>query len=296
MSILKELCQVTIETQNGVTTGFVSGFKNNIQFNPLTALLDLSNTTKPIFPCLEPIFSWNYKHEYGLGIKTKIDNPKQYATLVTVINNMLYNRFITNTSVSLAEVEFLKPFFDITFQFTPFIPDYRTSTQNIEIPAHYLTCPLDRLLNVQTTSYSTYFYQCFSLSDMIFSILHFLAINEYKIAQCEHCGRYFATLSLKQEYCPRNSTYPGKEDYSCYDAVKRIRQELRRKYRTIYSNLHAYYMEDHQNAFYKSFNDTFDKVKKCSNYENIDACYKTLVNKQWYTKDIVKNVGVKIKE
>ena len=164
------------------------------------------------------------------------------------------------------------------------MPDYRIPEGNYEIPAHYLTCPLDKLLKVQTTSYGTYFYQCFSLSDIIVSILHFLAMNDYKINRCRHCGRYFATLSLKQEYCPRNSTYPDREHYSCYEAVKRIRQDLRRIYIRMYKNLHANYIYEHRYNFENEFAKAFDDVKAHSDYETIDKCYEILSPEYWYTK------------
>ncbi len=70
-------------------------------------------------------------------------------------------------------------------------------------------------------------YTCANIQQVVFSILHFLILNGYKFANCRHCGRLYATKTLKKEYCNRKSTFKGYEEYSCGEARKQIVDTLK---------------------------------------------------------------------
>ena len=78
-------------------------------------------------------------------------------------------------------------------------------------------------------------YECHSVSDMVAAIMHYYMVYGFKLVPCRHCGRIFATQSLKTVYCNRISPY--KNNFSqkksrpepCKDTVKREIQFLRKK-------------------------------------------------------------------
>ena len=80
-------------------------------------------------------------------------------------------------------------------------------------------------------------YTCANIQQVVFSILHFLILNGYKFANCRHCGRLYATQTLKNIYCSRTSPYPGYERYYGKDAVKRINDALEKRRDTVYKRL-----------------------------------------------------------
>lgn len=78
-------------------------------------------------------------------------------------------------------------------------------------------------------------YECRSVSDMVMAIMHYYMVYGFKVIPCKHCGRAFATQSLKTVYCNRISPY--KNEFSqkrsrpepCKDTVKREIQFLQKK-------------------------------------------------------------------
>lgn len=76
-------------------------------------------------------------------------------------------------------------------------------------------------------------YHCSDLQQVAFSILHFLILGGFKFASCKHCGRLYATKTLKTVYCNRKSLYSGYERYTCKDAVKHIIDSLNKRCRVI---------------------------------------------------------------
>lgn len=88
----------------------------------------------------------------------------------------------------------------------------------------------------QLKTQDTWFdYSCRSVLDMVASIMHYYMMNGYKLIPCRHCGRYFATTTLKQEYCHRFSPYQNEFSQKdskpelCESTVRRELQYLRQK-------------------------------------------------------------------
>ncbi len=117
------------------------------------------------------------------------------------------------------------------------------------------------------------------ITSVAICVLLFLKKNNYKFAQCAHCGKTFATHNLRIKFCSRYSPYKNpckpNEDYtklSCGDAVyninarqrgrkNKIRDYLRKKAEgELYKkeengeNLYAIYEAD-----YKKFKETCKK-------------------------------------
>ena len=72
--------------------------------------------------------------------------------------------------------------------------------------------------------------------------LYYYAYNEYKIVRCRHCGKWFATKTLKEQYCKRISPcfgdiIKGKTPLPCEQAVRNIKQKQSRRHKNVYSYL-----------------------------------------------------------
>ena len=67
-----------------------------------------------------------------------------------------------------------------------------------------------------------------TIQEVFYGLLYYYAFNNLKLVKCEHCGRWFATTTLKQKYCTRNSLYEGYTHLTCYNAVENILKQCRR--------------------------------------------------------------------
>ncbi len=104
-----------------------------------------------------------------------------------------------------------------------------------------------------------------SVRHVIIALLYFYAVNGYKLTICKHCGRWFATKSLKELYCSKNSSFPGYERYTCGEAVKRIKDKLERKRLSEYERLHLKAMEYGVNSRHSEVFNSF--CQTCSTFK-----------------------------
>lgn len=85
------------------------------------------------------------------------------------------------------------------------------------------------------------YYSCSTMINFVFALVHYCVYNEYKISKCAHCGKLFITKKGKKnggkEYCCRNSPFAGYEEYSCKEAVKKIKDRLEAKRKSEYERL-----------------------------------------------------------
>lgn len=291
---MEEKCQVIIyqDDNTKLYLGMITGMKERFSFNPLTILTELSYKNSALELGDFNFDDWDYEKEYAFGtpLALETNERRQYVAVVKGIKKIIRKSYSSQSDISLTDIELLKPFFDITFQFTPItrgkqpnslISEYKNLHERF---VHYSSFSMDTVLDKGIDLYTTHFYQCYSLADILFSILHFLAVKKYKFSKCVHCNRYFATNNLKNIYCNRFSQYPKYEQYTCYDAVKRIRQDIRREHRRIYSNLSAHYYLDKLNEFESSYHNVLNELIEHSNYETIDRCYEVVDKNKWYTK------------
>ena len=115
-----------------------------------------------------------------------------------------------------------------------------------------------------------------NIDDVLMALLYFYAKNNLKLVKCVHCGRWFATSSLKNEYCDRRSPIEKYSHLSCYEAVQNMRQQCRRIRNRIYNNAinTVKGQRGENNSFIRDFNN------ECSKY-----CYKNKPTKILPSKD-----------
>lgn len=144
---------------------------------------------------------------------------------------------------------------------------------------------MEELLNYYEDYDLQYNYSCHSLEDVICSVWHYLILHEYKFSCCNHCGRYFATQTLKKQYCDRKSPYPKFQQHNCEQAVRNIKQKLARRKKSAYTYLNNEY-SGAVNQFLNEYARLKDAVDERSSVENLKAleafCSKERVRENWY--------------
>lgn len=288
---MKELCLILIYHQNkqDIFKAILSGLGKWKDFNPLYILPDIfANNGKLKFS--------NYDFSSTISLTDVLyfndEERTQYQAVLDGITFLMHQSSETQSAISSELIEILRPYYDITFKFTP-LADVTLSSSSY--PIHYSSFSIEEVIEKKSSLYYDYCYQCYSPADILFSIMHFIALKQYKFRRCDHCGKYFVTNNLKRQYCNRFSEYPSYEKYTCYDAVKRIRQDIQRKHIRIGDNLRRHYPIEKLNDFEMQFNELVTKLKKHSEYSIIKECFDFLDTEKWYGKDCIRNVGWKEK-
>lgn len=106
-----------------------------------------------------------------------------------------------------------------------------------------------------------------TITQVLCSALYYYTLNGYKINRCKHCGKWFATKTLKEIFCKRNSpcsdiSIDGKKllgkEQPCRIAVDTIKKRLQDRKKAIYNK---WYMEgDEENC--EALNEIYQKHKK----------------------------------
>jgi len=133
-------------------------------------------------------------------------------------------------------------------------------------------------------------YSCSDLQQAVFSILHFLIVNGFKFSFCEHCGRQYATKSLKVIYCNRKSTFSGYERYSCGEAVTKIKDSLEKRRKTVYERLRVRADEYLYSSKYGE--QLRDFQNKCTEYKAIIKKAASVSNLQEYSSYLQNGDGL----
>lgn len=128
-----------------------------------------------------------------------------------------------------------------------------------------------------------------SLFDVVYGLLYFYAFNKLKQTECTHCGRWFATNSLKNEYCNRKSpcnyndifNLSKREPLKCKDTVKYIRQKCTkvrgriREKSSAATSVNSYIFIE---SFEKINNELFENQKEYPTVKNLTEYYTFLAN------------------
>lgn len=134
-------------------------------------------------------------------------------------------------------------------------------------------------LNCTYSKDGIYYYLNGTMREILFSIIHYYVMNGYKLTNCKHCGLWFATKSLKTEYCVRRSPCYNmivnnkpilREEQECEKAVRTITQKFRDRKKSIYNNWIINHPEK-VNPFLNSFQEYMDKIKEAPNVYNITS-------------------------
>lgn len=214
--------------------------KDKTTFNPLTALCDLRNL-RPKDKDLKDdksVIDTSIKSENVFGILFKIDKSEDgtYFLLVNYINDMIKN----NNVVSIKDLEKLRLYFDLKLDYTI---EYKKLTclkvnkkNNIKyryVPLNYY-CKFDELdlRNIDKKPHK-YIYNCYTIADVIFAVLHFLVLHGYNdIKKCENCDKYFfSTKASREKYCER-------EKNNCKNVIKDLTKEIQNLNKSIYDNIY----------------------------------------------------------
>lgn len=289
---MKELCMILIYHQNNTDKfrATFSGFGTLKHFNPLYILSDIYANNGEL-----KFFNHDFSSIISLTDVLCMNDEEriQYQAVLGGIESLISRSSQEKSAINPEHIEVLRSYYDITFKFSPHASVTSSAGSS---PIHYSSFSLEEVLEKKSSLFYDYCYQCYSPSDILFSIMHFIALKQYKFKKCNHCGKYFATDNLKNQYCNRFSEYPCYEKYGCYNAVKRIRQDIQREHIRIKNNLIQNYTYEKLNDFETQFNELIDQLKEHSDYTNIEKCFNLLDRKKWYVKDSIRTVGWNKKE
>lgn len=308
---------VTISNEDNIVRGNlkeVNSGNRQANFNPLTVLGDLLDivTYTGISPHPQDSYSLNedYKtHPFFLGHEYK-GNPLFKETYCLqdffLAVNELKVIITSNSRFSMNKFEILKQFLSLRFtykiEFREINPlyklGYKENPINLEPVNEYQYMPLKYtydynmkfMFDDNNESPHKFTYTCFEIKDIIFSVLHYLVLLEYKFSRCEHCRKYFATKDLSHVYCNRNSPYKGREDLACGEAVDRLMTKIMKRKKSIKAYLYDYYPHN-ANKFLYEFSTYKSAVKSVSNLEMLEfITSKNYVKNKWYRDESIKSI------
>jgi len=316
---------VTIKDEDGKLTGEVKRASDNtvFDFDPLTALCDLldpavydiskvrlekSYIEHPFFigrkyegdP--EEVHDFRFsKLLYALGsLKDIIVKEKQISVSELEDEKKVKKKQFSMSELEVAKIVFKLKFsyrlefreedqlYDSGYEINPF-------TQKViekylyETPYNTFDFDIEKLFDEYKDNARIFTYTCYDVKDIIFSVVHYLILQKYQFNQCSHCGRYFATKTLKNKYCKRKSPYTGYGRFSsfeqteCEQAVRDILQEIRRDIRRIDDFLCDLDRENNtQNAsvFGKACDIYREKMNQFYTVENLKGFEKLLVDQR----------------
>lgn len=207
------------------------GFSGNHQFNPLTILGDLIQNTKGYF---EPRIKERYIADFNnaFNIQCPENEIEDYFNKMQDLRNL----FFTDYALSIADFERLRYYYGLSFQMD-FLNSY--SEDGFD-PLVFGFCTTKKVLELIESENNAAIYQCYSMIDIPFSILHFLLINGYtKFKECEYCGKLFATSSLKNKYCDRqivSGAFPSMECAKIVDHTLKMAKKRKHSITTFLQN------------------------------------------------------------
>lgn len=251
------------------------------------------------------------------GIMDENEITKEYIADYFDLICALQTRIDSKILSTVDELEKLRSFYGLTFTFKFVIIDYdkvknidkieyiNTSENRIDIIKNEVDTSegstgivkplLSNFSEVTTPSKENIkndhycIYECFSIRDAVFSILHYLFLNEYELMKCEHCGKYFARKKSKnagkRKYCPRFSPHKKYTGETCAVAVNKIRSKIRSRKNNIYKYINSYY----PNAAVPFCDEFAALFKKASSIEELELLeYITsekYVKEKWYREE-----------
>lgn len=112
------------------------------------------------------------------------------------------------------------------------------------------------------------------IREIIYALLYYYAFYGYHLVRCEHCGRWFATKSFKNKYCPRKTTFEGYTHLHCKKAVDDIKQIISLKYNRIRKRLsnRNTAKQEYYTTLFDFENQYSERISKRKSVENLQAC------------------------
>ena len=302
---------VSQEYDKTSTTAFLPATKEHeVHFNPLTILGDLRNRELPyeyrdnrlnfnaIPPCTIPPHSYDY--EYGFGTPIYIDNTKQYLAFLSELNTIMQY----NTCKTLEDLETIRTLYKIEI-------DCKISKEEPNIyfellqrrnrnAERYVYEPLDYTFGKPNNELTqrTYLkenhqfsYRCYTVTGILFAILHFIVIHEYVFRTCSLCQKKYAKIpnNGQGKYCPRISPLSAKpyfenrngnlcskfENLSCTESMIKFHEIIRNMKK---NKLHYAHTDEAKNHFLTEFDKYNDTVTQSPTINNLITLYNFVKN------------------
>jgi len=303
---------VTITNESGAVCGQLQEAGNSTNcynFNPLTSLGDLLNIatysgTSP-YPQDNYSFTEDYlKHPFFFGREYTgnplFKKPYSFRHFFVAVNEL--KEIITNDSrFSMSQFEILKQFLSLGFtskiEFREENPlyelGYKVNSLNSEVVEKYqyvsvsytYSYDMDSMFGENSETPHKFTYTCYSVEDIIFSVLHYLTLLEYGFKRCDHCDNYFATKTFKVKYCNRYSPYKGRENLLCNEAVDRIMTHITKRRNSIKTSLYNYH-GDAASDFLYEFTSHAKAIKSVHNLKTLEhITSKDYVKQKWYKEE-----------
>lgn len=224
-------------------------------FNPLLVIGDIihciaeNNTDQTFIQYSVDCFKQIFKTDYSFDENGYFDFYEKMQDLKNKIEN--------NNLFTLTELEKLKSFYDVQFRLDVITVEVEKGFPD---PLRFGFCTSQNMLDSIDNENHYYTYICHSMTDVIFAILHYLLMNDYKFRKCEHCEKYFATKTFKQKYCTRNSPLTGHTHLKCGTAVDHVMKSIKERRHKTQNYLRNYYPE--ANNIFLGVVDEYIKDKK----------------------------------
>lgn len=267
-----------------------------IDFNPLTILGDLrcgKRSYQYLNKRVNADKSWKYflqayRCEYSFKKPLYIGNDEQYLKFVSNLDKIMRN----NQCRTLEELKKIQKQYKLNLDYNILVEENDISFDLLQRKKRNVTKMTYKSLEYkfgetnEELEKSTYLnknhefsYDCHTMADVIFSILHFIVIHKYEFKSCAlYQKRYVKIPNHGQgKYCPRKSplglnpyfdTNMEKKfiDLDCQESMKKFHEIIR----NMKKNKLTYCYEDEQkyrfeNEFYK-YN---DKVKNAPTVNNL---------------------------
>ena len=273
--------------------GNIGGIMNTSHFDPLTILGDILSVSKGF--CNDENcekIAEEFKHFFGILDKSFDESEIfEYFEKMRMLRNMIY----CNKYLSLSEFERLKSFFNLKFHFDIVPYEHNGWSEQDYLAKNVLRFGFADIADVfenELNNEHIFFYTCYSMEDVVFSVLHYLILNEYKFRQCEHCEKYFATKTFKQKYCTRKSPLEQHSNLECRKAVDHIMKKIKKSKKAIMTNIGNNYPKA-DIPFTSEFDAHFlkdGKPAKCSWYmlESLEEITSRKYRKKWYKLECKK--------
>lgn len=262
--------------------------ENFININPLTILGDFctyfSYNKISEYEQDNYILNNNYK-EHPFLAKSHFSYSEKIMLNVALIT--LLDFINSKNKLDIRDFEIIKQFHKLTFDFKILFkkenPLYSMENKieiknnhpeisnDIDIPYQWETLSVRRgitfndIENEMHNDNYRFEYTCYSINDMIFSVLHYLVFFGYKFAKCDHCQKYFAVKSYKTKLCTRKSPYINYTKYDCKKAVHVLQTKFRNKFnimeqkmmknKNISEKTLSEYRHEYEKLYYKNYNE-----------------------------------------
>ncbi len=242
-------------------------------FCPTNLLCDLTIMNKNhYFKNDKNLQNMGYKTEYAFGKPIHIDKTENlyyYYPLAELIKDSILN----NKKISIEELERIKLFFNINLNYSISLKENNPLYEKLNgkkdikeftyIPLEYGHCNINKIFEDNKTKSYKYIYKCDTLTEVIFSILHYLIINKYnKVRRCNHCEKLYFYQHSNSEFCNRKTPIKEYEHLECKQAVKNIKQLCKRRNKIIDEKIDNEYYHN-----LKKYRASWKKYKEIVNKE-----------------------------